>query len=177
MHTTNWQTKQRSKQREVNKIESKNRPFLALIHEKESPRLSFFRAWKIHLLSFFFSLSLFNATSNGPRPPVLWCPVFRLSVFVRLTSAFFPSFVTTRVFAGGKLSCTGIINFSYPRRRASPRFHPAWTYFRRSTFFVSRTGRGRGREERFLTKKRRKWTNVEWTKDRRKLWGENWTSG
>lgn len=114
---------------------------------------------------FLFPLSLpSNATSNGPRPAVLWCPVFRLSVFVRLTSAFPPPLLRhdtrlcrrkTIMYRHNKLflpSCSCKPSFPGPPT-------PAWTYFRRSTFFVSRTGRGGGGggEERFLTKKRRKW--------------------
>lgn len=161
-----------------NDVDFKNRsiPCFGTREKERNPR-AISRAWKMPRSSSFFLFP--NATSNGPRPPVLWCPVFRLSVFVGLTSAFFPSFVTTRVFAGGKLSCTGIINFSYPRRRASPRFqaHPAWTYFRRSTFFVSRTGRGREERRDFWWRKgeggRRNGGRIEG----KLSWEENWTTG
>lgn len=141
-------------------------PFLALVHAKRRGIPRHLSSVENATFIFFLSFPQRNVQWSSTTRPLM----SRFSSFrVRTPNErfFSPSFVTTRVFAGGKLSCTGIINFSYPRRRASPRFqaHPAWTYFRRSTFFVSRTGRGRGGEERFLTKKRRRWTN-EWRKDR-----------
>lgn len=150
-------------------VESKNRSipcFDDTRKEEGSPRhVVLSSVENVHLLSFFsLSLSPANATSNGPRPAVLWCPVFRLSVFVRLTSAFPPPLLRhdtrlcrrkTIMYRHNKLflpSCSCKPSFPGPPT-------PAWTYFRRSTFFVSRTGRGGGGggEERFLTKKRRKW--------------------
>lgn len=57
----------------------------------------------------------------------------------------------SRVFAARKPSCTSIINFPYPR---VPSFTGLSDYFRRSTFFISRTQRKN--TEEYERKKKRK---------------------
>lgn len=70
----------------------------------------------------------------------------------------------SRVFAARKPSCTSIINFLYPR---VPPFSGLSDYFRRSTFFVSRTqgknaeAYGRKREEKVVGWKKRE--ELRWT--------------
>lgn len=142
-------------------------PFLALVHAKRRgiPAPSLERGkCHVHLLSFF----LFpNATSNGPRPPVLWCPVFRLSVFVRLTSAFFPLLRHDTRLCRRKTIMYRHNKLFLPSSSCKPSFPgpPRLDLFSAFHFLCIANGKRKRGEERFLTKKRRRWTK-EWRKDR-----------
>lgn len=108
-----------------------------------------------------------NATSNGPRPPVLWCPVFRLSVFVRLTSAFFPLLRHDTRLCRRKTIMYRHNKLFLPSSSCKPSFPgpPRLDLFSAFHFLCIANGKRKRGEERFLTKKRRRWTN-EWRKDR-----------
>lgn len=149
-----------------NDVDFKNRsiPCFGTREKERNPR-AISRAWKMPRSSSFFLFP--NATSNGPRPPVLWCPVFRLSVFVRLTSAFFPLLRHDTRLCRRKTIMYRHNKLFLPSSSCKPSFPgpPRLDLFSAFHFLCIANGKRKRGEERLLTKKRRRWTK-EWRKDR-----------
>lgn len=139
-------------------------PFLALVHAKRRgiPR----HLSSVENATFIFFLS-FPQRNVQWSSTVLWCPVFRLSVFVRLTSAFFPLLRHDTRLCRRKTIMYRHNKLFLPSSSCKPSFPgpPRLDLFSAFHFLCIANGKRKRGEERLLTKKRRRWTK-EWRKDR-----------